>query len=177
MSVLPVAVPVSSHTQERVHVAPDPVPEVGLSWGRASEFSILDPADDEAAEADRRGGLTIRWAPKHVWRDQTHDLSPVWRSYDVARIRAADDPDISIEVAFTRSMLFPIRTERVKYIGGGSYVVEDQGRPYEERVVHSYVRLDMPLPDLDLEIVDPGRVEGQWPDYPEEMFSPGQFSG
>ena len=181
MSFLPIPVPVESFTRVRESVPPAPVPRVGLSWGQTAKFSVLDPADrsgeSESEEADRRGGLTIRWAPERVYRDQTYDMPPVWREYDVARVESEDDPEVTLDVSLTRSMLFPLGTQHMKYVGGGSYVVDDGGQPYQERIVHSFVRLDMPPPDGEWNIVETGLVEGQWPSYREEMFSPGKFVG
>ncbi|MGR3593110.1 MAG: hypothetical protein ACU0B9_07345 [Limimaricola soesokkakensis] len=185
--MLPFLVPVESHTNSRASSRPaDPVPEAGAAWGQSSAFSIEDPdsaagdprdeAESPEEEEKRRRGITIIWPQKHIYTSRTIDFSPVWRRYDIAEVTARDDPDVKIEVAVTRELLFPIRSETMKYVGGGSYVIHTGGRGYETRVVHSYLHLVLPILSPGWTIKEFGLTEGEWPDYPDEMFPPGPFA-
>ncbi len=182
--MLPFLVPVESHSGSRVPArVPEPVPEASAQWGRASGFTIEDPkadpwamGEDADAEEARRGGFSITWPQKHIYTSRTIDMTPVWRRYDVAEVTAYDDPEVKIEVAVTRAMLFPIRSETLRYVGGGSYVLDPGGQAFEERVIHSYLLLELPILVPGWTIKAYGLTEGAWPTYRQEMFPPGPFA-
>lgn len=179
--------PVQPHTYERSRSPKARDETVRLVWGQTSQFSIVNPptypqeVEGEATigamePSDENGGFVVRLWPEEVWTEQTHRLSPVWRKFDVARIEADNDPATTMDVAVTTEVLIPIRSKVMKYTGGGSYVEDPGGLPYEERMIHSYLHLRLPPPRSDWLIVQRGVTEGVWPTYREEMFRPGTFT-
>lgn len=170
---------VQSHTDVRAAAArQQPDPDAGARWGRPSRFQFDRSAED--AELERRGGVTLVWPAERVTTVRVGNFTPVWRKIDVIRIPPgatpeATDPETMEEASVTREILFPVGTTTQKYVGGGTGYVEDpRGLPYEERVIHTFVRLRLPPPMPDAEVVRT-EVEGAWPSLPTEMFRPGTF--
>ena len=165
-------VPVDSHVDDRSAPVSIAVPEVGLCWGAEAQFEFDLPREE--AEARRRGGMTIRWPADTKHTVLVHDFTPVWRRYDVFRVRSEEDPDTYVDVRVTREALVPVEDTTQRFVGSIGYV-EDPGRyGYEERVIHTYVHLQIPSPMSDQEKVGEG-TEGTWPSYPEDMFAPGRI--
>ncbi len=166
-------VPVDSRTRNRAPRQQVDVPEVGLRWGRPAIFEFDLPAEDEAARDG--GGVTIRWPARYVETERVNIFTPVWRRYEVVRVRSDADPTIHVDVGVTREALIPIGEATLRHVGGGIGYVEDPGsHGYTERVIHSFVLLSIPSPFTDGEIIDEGTV-GEWPDYPEDPFSAGSI--
>ena len=179
--------PIEPHLRQRSRPVPKQEREAGIVWGRTSQFSIVNPPTypqeggdtsgaGEIEQSDENGGFVVRLWPEEIWTEQTHRLSPVWRKFDVVRIEADNDPNTTMDVAVTTEVLIPIRSKRMKYLGGGTYAENPEGRAYEDRVIHSYVHLRIPPPRSDWEIVQRGLEEGEWPTYRDEMFAPGTFT-
>lgn len=163
---------IDSHTDERAaRPVAQPAPEAGARWGKAARFDFDRTAESE--EMERRGGVTLVWPAEHVETVAVADLAPVWRKYDVVRIRSSADPDQAQEATVTREMLIPIGMSTQIYVGGGIGYVEDPGEyGFEERVIHSFVRLHVPSAVPEAELIGTGE-EGEWPRFPEELFTPG----
>ena len=174
MRALQPFVPIESVTRDRAHPEPPiPAPEVGLRWGAPAQFTFDEPTH----EAERRKGLTIRWPALHKKSVRVRNMTPVWRRFDVMRVKAETGTD-HVDVRVTREVLIPLGSSTQRFIGIGTGYVEDPGgAPHEERVVHSFLRLEIPPPALvNAEKIEEGE-EGQWPDLPEEMVPPGRYSG
>ena len=165
---------VDSHQKVRAPTpAPAAAPDAGARWGKASAFAFDRSAEDR--EMEERGGVTLEWPTEHIERIAVHDLTPVWRKYEVVRIVSTADPEVVEFATVTREMLIPVGLSMQRYVGGGMGYVEEPGSfGYQDRVIHSFVRLRVPSPVPDAEVVETG-VEGDWPDLPEEMFPPGRF--
>jgi hypothetical protein len=72
-------------------------------------------------------------------------------------------------------MLIPVGSSTQKYVGGGIGYVEHPGDyGFEERTIHTFVRLRLPSPVPDAEVISTDE-EGAWPDYPLEAHPPGRF--
>ena len=174
MRALQPFVPVESVTRDRAERQPPaPRPDVGHRWGKAARFTFDEPPD----EAERRKGLTIRWPAKYRHSVRVRNMTPVWRRFDVMRVKAETGAD-HVDVRVTREVLIPLGSSTQRFIGIGTGYVEDTGgAPYEERIVHSFLRLELPPPSLvNAEKIDEGE-EGQWPDLPEEMVPPCKYYG
>lgn len=159
-------VPVDSHVDERAAALPAPQLTAGLCWGGPGRFEFELPAEEAASR--RGGGMVIRWPAKTVHTIKISEFTPVWRRYDVMRVRSEEDPEAFIDGRVTREALVPVDEETQKYVGGGIGYVVDPGRyGYEERVIHTYVHLKIPAPQFEAEKVGEGE-EGVWPAYQED---------
>lgn len=169
-------VPVESHTRQSVERVPIPVPEVGLRWGRPADFTYQAPAPER--ERERRKGMTIRRPPEYKRSVQVHNITPVWRKFDVMRVRNSSDPEGEhfVDVRVTREALIPIDTTTQTFVSLGTGYVE--GARGEERVIHTFLHLKIPPPAFsdNVEKVDEGE-EGEWPSYPTEWAPPGRIGG
>ena len=165
---------VEQHRDERAdRTAAQLAPDSGARWGKAAEFGFDRSA--ETAEMEARGGVVLEWPAEHVETVTVRDFTPVWRRYDVVRIRSSADESQTMEATVTREMLIPLGSSTQRYVGGGIGYVEDPGDyGYQDRVIHSFLRLAVPSPVPEAEVIDTG-VEGAWPDYPQETFPPGKF--
>ena len=165
---------IESHRQERATIRPGIVPpDAGSRWGKPAQFGF-DASDAEAEE--ERGGVVQIQRSSSPERVMVWNLSPVWRRCDVVKIVSQDDPNLTTEALVTREMLIPVGSKTQRYVGGGiGYVVDPGKYGFEERAIHTFVRLQVPTPVPDAEVVG-NVVEGAWPDYPEELFAPGRFS-
>lgn len=170
--MLPFIVPVDSHALDRARPkAAEPVTDAGAVWGRPAALAL--DAETEAEEA-RGGGMTLVMPQEHIYTSETVDMSPVWRRFDIVEISAIDEPGVTMRVVVTRELLFPLRSERMAYVGGGSYVLDPEGQPFEDREVHTFLHLVLPDPaPRGGRIIERGLTEGEWPRLPEEMFTPG----
>ena len=81
-----------------------------------------------------------------------------------------------MDVAVTREVLIPIRSQVQKYIGGGSYVKDPEGLHYQDRLIHSFVHLTLLPPSAEWDVLQAGLIDGEWPKYPSELFTPGAFA-
>lgn len=165
---------VESHAQERASRPSTPAPDAGgARWGRASRFDFDRSAAD--AEMDERGGITLVWPAERLETIRVQVLTPVWRRLEVIRVPSSADPSTTEEASVTRELLIPLSRSRQKYVGGGTGYVEDPGdRPYEERIIHTFLHLKLPPPLPDAEVVRIAE-EGAWPDLPTELLPPGRF--
>ena len=165
---------VESHSEERASRSQPPVPDAGgARWGRASRFAFDRSAKD--AEMEDRGGITLVWPAERLETVRVQVLSPVWRRLDVIRVPSSDDPATTEEASVTRELLIPLGASRQKYLGGGTGYVEDpDDRPYEDRVIHTFLHLRLPPPLPDAEVVRVAE-EGAWPDLPTELHVPGTY--
>jgi hypothetical protein len=166
---------IESHERARAPARPQAsAPDCGARWGKASEYGF-DQTDAEA-ENEGRGGFNTVERSSSPSRIKLWNLSPVWRAHDVVEVPSSADPAQTIEATVTRQLLVPVGSSTQKYVGGGiGYVEDPRGYGYEERTIHTYVLLTIPSPLPDAEVVDSG-VEGEWPSYPTEAFSPGTYS-
>ncbi len=109
------------------------------------------------------------------------DTLRVWPYWDPVWIldERMEDPDTVLEA---RTQLWHI--DRVTHavtvsdiISGedGTLAISDHDYGYEERTIHTFVLLNILSPLPAAEVVASG-VEGQWPSYPTEAFSPGTYS-
>lgn len=164
---------IESHTKARASRTPRPAPDAGARWGRASRFTFDQSAED--AEMERRGGITLVWPAERIETVRVDNFTPVWRKIDAVKLPSTEDPNATEEVGITSELLFPISETRQKYIGGGTGYVEDaQGRPYEERIIHTFLLMRVPSPVPEAEVLRT-EEEGSWPDLPRELYSPGTF--
>lgn len=165
---------IDSHAEDRTpRLARTPAPDAGTRWGKAARFDF--DRSDETEEMEARGGVTLIWPAEHIETVRVWDFTPVWRRYDVVRIESSADPTRTENATVTREMLIPLGSSTQRYVGGGMGYVEDPGDyGYEDRVIHSYLRLAVPSPVPEAEVIDSG-VEGAWPDLPQEMFPPGRL--
>jgi hypothetical protein len=164
-----------SHERDREPRQPESAaPESGVRWGKPAEFGFDQSEAD--AENEARGGFNTVDRGETRTSVKVWNLSPVWRAYDVVEVPSGEDPSQTMEATVTRQMLIPVGSSTQKYVGGGiGYVEDPRGYGYEERTIHTYVLLTIPSPLPDAEVVDSG-VEGEWPSYPTESFSPGAYS-
>ena len=165
---------VESHAQERAHRPSAPTPDAGgARWGQAARFAFGQSAEE--AEMEDRGGLTLVWPAERFETVRVQVLTPVWRRLEVIRVPSSDDPKTTEEASVTREMLIPLGASRQKYLGGGTGYVEDPGgRPYEDRVIHTFLHLRLPPPLPNAEVVRVAE-EGAWPDLPTELHVPGTY--
>ena len=165
---------IESHAEDRpARPVRTPDPEAGARWGKAADYAFDQSA--ETTETEERGGVTLEWPAEHIETVTVWDFTPVWRSYDVVRIESSSDPTKTEQATVTREMLIPLGSSTQRYVGGGMGYVEDPGQyGYEDRVIHTFLRLALPSPVPEAEVIDSG-VEGEWPDYPEETFPPDGF--
>ena len=148
--------------------------EAGKRWGKPATFEF--DRTDADAENEARGGINQVERSGSPVRVKLWNLSPVWRAFDIVEVPSEEDPSQTIEATVTRQMLVPVGTSTQKYVGGGIGYVEDPGDyGYQERTIHTFVLLTVPSPVPDAEVVASGQ-EGEWPEYPQEMFRPGRFS-
>lgn len=169
LSYLQTFTPVVSHQSVSGVLPPAaPSPGVGSRWGKPASFTFEDPSEQAGGDLAGGGGVVVRWPEESRRTVKVTGVTPVWTRYEVWRIPSDSDPDTTMDVRVVKEVLLPIRSETQNYVGGGSYA---RGMPGEPRVIHTFLKLSIPVPDLEGEKVD-GGTEGAWPSYPTEMFPP-----
>jgi hypothetical protein len=136
----------------------------------------MDP-DALLEKYNSMGAKTVKLWADRIDTIKTYRLNAVWRKYDIARITSVDDGSAFMDVAVTREVLIPIRSQVQKYIGGGSYVKDPEGLHYQERNIHTFVHLILLPPSAEWTIIQSDLIDGEWPTYPSELFTPGAFAG
>lgn len=139
-------------------------PQIGLRWGKPADWRGLS-AQDEPAEPTGPGGETLL-APIYRSSTKVHQLSPVFRWYDVLRVQSRDDPQVTVEIERTTAVLIPLGqiTER-RIVGADS----SGGRTipiFAGKKVARYLRLNLSINVAgNFETMGQG-TQGEYPNLP-----------